>query len=80
VLDKLRITFQDRFLPIMRLRENAERLLGRPLTPEEDAYLAEELMHGRIGEQKFRLDKDFKEPIIEAMRAAKLSPSRSATT
>jgi hypothetical protein len=76
VLDKLRITFQDRFLPIMRLRENAERLLGRPLTPEEDAYLAEELMHGRIGEQKFRLDKDFKEPIIEMMRAAKLKPEQ----
>jgi hypothetical protein len=76
VLDHLRITFQDRFLPVMRLRENAERLLGRPLTPEEDAYLAEELMHGRIGEQKFRLDKDFKEPIIEMMRAAKLKPEQ----
>lgn len=73
LFDDLRRKFQDRFLFVRRAQEEGERAIGRPLTEAERPYLAEELYYGRVGEQKFRTDKDFKEPIVEAMNDAGLS-------
>ena len=72
-LDRARRLFQDRFIYVRRAQEEAEHVLGRPLNEDEDAYRAEELYYGRVGEQKFRVDKDFKEPIVEAMHNAGLT-------
>lgn len=72
-LDRARRVFQDRFIYVRRTQEEAERMLGRPVGEDEDVYRAEELFHGKVQEQKFRVDKDFKEPIVDAMHNAGLS-------
>lgn len=72
-MDRARRLFQDRFIYVRRIQEEAEQILGRPVGEDEDAYRAEELYYGKVGEQKFRTDKDFKEPIVEAMHNAGLT-------
>jgi hypothetical protein len=73
VLDYFRRIFVDRFLMARRVQEAAEQALGRPLTDAEKVYLAEEGYYGKVGEHKFRLEKDYFEPITKLMHDSGVS-------
>jgi hypothetical protein len=72
-VDLARIKLQDRMLRVKRLEKAAEIKLGRPLNDNERAYLAEEGMHSKIAEKQSRLHWDFKVPILDLMKAGKLT-------
>jgi N12 class adenine-specific DNA methylase len=73
LFDHARRVFQDRMLHVRRLQEAVEAAIGGPIPENADPYLQETLYHGRVGEQKFRIDKDYKEPIVKAMHDAGLT-------
>lgn len=72
-MDRWRVGFQDRFLPVLRTQQRMEALLGRPLTEQENAYLKQEGMSGRIGSKFQDLSGNISD-VIHGMAAAKVSP------
>lgn len=66
-MDRWRTALQDRYLPLLRTQQAVEQQLGRPLTEDENPYLAEELMSGRIGARMERLADDTVEPLLAAI-------------
>lgn len=59
---------QDKYLPLRRTQEAIIRArAGVPLDQNVDAYLAEELYHGRTGKRLDDFQNDTVEPLIEAI-------------
>lgn len=71
--DRWRTRLQDKMLPLLRTQQRIEQQLGRRLTEEENPYLGEELMTGRIGARMERLTEEMAAPLFEEMRAEKVS-------
>lgn len=71
-LDAWRTAMQDRMLPILRAQAAAERVAGRPLAEEEQPYLAEELMTGRVGAQLEKLEARYN-GLFEALDEEKIT-------
>lgn len=64
-IDTLRVKLQDKFLPLKRIQEAVQRARGVDRLPEGiDAYLAEELFHGKAGQQLDDFRADEVEPLI----------------
>lgn len=72
-LDKWRTRLQDRFLPLLRTQQRIELQSGRPLAESANAYLAEELMTGKVGARLQRLADDLVTPLLDRMKALGLS-------
>ncbi|MBT8152913.1 hypothetical protein KMP13_03220 [Epibacterium ulvae] len=70
-IDRARIIFQDRFLPVLRAQEAIERATGRPLPEGMQPYLAEETFSGKVGRHLFEVDEDFAKPIISLLADSK---------
>jgi len=71
--DKWRVGFQDRYLKVARMQAAIEQMLGRPLTEEENAYLAEELSSGRKGAKLEDLFERQIRPLVLAMHERGIS-------
>ncbi|MEQ1888043.1 MAG: LPD38 domain-containing protein [Alphaproteobacteria bacterium] len=72
--DGVRQKLQDKFIPLRRTQEAILRADGEPeLDLAVDAYLAEELSHGRIGSALRMLERDHIKPLITAMQAERLT-------
>jgi len=72
-LDRFRTAFQDRMLPVLRVQQAVEQILGRKLAERENPYLGEELLSGKTGARVERLYSDMVEPLFETMSAAGIS-------
>lgn len=70
-VDRARIIFQDRFLPILRAQEAVMRGTGQPLPLEQNAYIAETTFSGKVGRHLFEIDEDYTKPIIDLIAEAK---------
>lgn len=66
--DRWRTALQDRMLPLLRTQQRIEAALGRPLEEDENAYLGEELLTGKVGAQLERLSEELVNPLFEAMK------------
>jgi DNA-binding ferritin-like protein (Dps family) len=71
--DWWRVKLQDKVLPLRRRQELLEAARGEALSPGTDAYLAEELYHGRSGSRIEAFQQDVVQPLIEKMGRLKLS-------
>lgn len=66
--DRWRTAVQDRYLPLLRTQQRVEQQLGRPLTAEENPYLGEELLTGRVGAKLENLADNMVEPLFDQMQ------------
>lgn len=73
VTDPIRLRVQDRYLAIKRFQEGIEKQIGRPLDTPINVYQAIRLYTGRGGEKLVDLQSEHIEPLIEDMRARKVS-------
>lgn len=71
--DAWRTAAQDRMLPLLRTQQAAERVLGRSLREDENPYIGEELMSGRVGAQLERLADGMVGPLFEAMEQEEIT-------
>ncbi|MBX9607280.1 MAG: hypothetical protein K2Y51_13730 [Gammaproteobacteria bacterium] len=69
VFDWLVRNLQDKFRRV-KILQRAISQAGGTIDESRDAYLAEELFHGRVAEKLNDFTKDLVDPLIEAMRAA----------
>lgn len=58
---------QDKYLPLRRTQEAIEKARGAALDEGVNAYLAEELYHGRTGKRLDDFRNDTVEPLVEAI-------------
>lgn len=72
LFDRWRTGVQDRFLPLLRVQQAVEQQLGRPLSAQENPYVGEELMTGRIGSRLEKLTEDYVEPMMAMMHQLKV--------
>ncbi|MCB1460896.1 MAG: strawberry notch family protein [Nitratireductor sp.] len=72
-IDKWRVNFQDRFLPVLRVEEAIERFTGDQLPQGMKVYLAEEMYTGRVGSRLDRITRRYVEPIGYLMRESGLN-------
>jgi len=72
-IDNNRVRLQDRYLKVARMQVTIEQMLGRPLTEEENAYLAEELSSGRKGAKIEDLFERMVRPLVLAMHERGIS-------
>jgi hypothetical protein len=70
-VDRARVHIQDRFLPIMRAQDVIERVSGRPLPAEQNAYVMETTFSGKVGRHNFEIDEEFTKPIIQIIAKSK---------
>ncbi len=68
-VDGWRTGIQDRFLPLLRVQQQIEESLGRPLSDDENAYMREELSYGRKGAKFDDLAEDHVRPLFEDLHA-----------
>lgn len=66
-LDYLRMKFQDKFLPLLRVQEKLVRD-GWMMTEEANAYRAEELFSGKAGQRLEKFQKDMVGRLLENMK------------
>lgn len=71
-MDYLRTKFQDKFLPLKRTQEQLQAR-GWDKTESADAYLAEELSHGKIEQRLERFENEMVKPLTEAIAASNVS-------
>lgn len=71
--DVWRTRLQDRFLPLMRAQQRVEMQSGKPLPESQDAYLAEELMTGKVGSRLERLADGLVNPLFDTMKGLGLT-------
>ena len=55
----------DKYRPLQKVQQAIVEHTGQELLLAEDAYLAEELFHGRVGEQMRQIEDDMVKPISE---------------
>lgn len=67
-MTETRRQYQDKFINLKFIQEAIERVRGGPLDEGMDAYLSEELYHGRTGKQLDDFQQDTVEPLIGAIR------------
>ena len=72
LVDRRLREWQDRFIDVKRVRDEMKRAAGL-ITEGNDAYLAEELYHGRVSARVNKAARTHIEPLLEAMRDAKVS-------
>ncbi|WP_375188394.1 strawberry notch-like NTP hydrolase domain-containing protein, partial [Sphingobium yanoikuyae] len=72
-VDAWRTKLQDRFLPLLRTQQRIEMQSGKAIDESADAYLAEELMTGRVGAQLERLADEMVNPLFDRMKALGLT-------
>ena len=72
LFDRWRTAVQDRYLPLIRTVQKIEQQIGRPLSAEENPYIGEELMTGRIGSKIEKLTDNMVEPLFDAMHREKV--------
>lgn len=66
-VDKGRVNFQDRFLPVLRAQEAIMRQTGAKLDEQYNAYVAEETYSGKVGDHLSEIDEDYTKRIIAIM-------------
>lgn len=71
--DWIRTKMQDRFLPLLRAQQRIEMQTGKAISEKSDAYLAEELMTGKVGARLERLNGEMIAPLFDRMKALGLS-------
>ncbi|MFN3612943.1 MAG: LPD38 domain-containing protein [Rubrimonas sp.] len=69
--DRVRLLFQDHFLPFRRVQEAIERARGAALPEAQDAYLAEENYSSRAGWRIDRIGFDYTRPILDIIVGSK---------
>lgn len=69
---QFRIAAQDKMLRLLEVQEDI-KAAGGVVNELADAYRAENLMHGRVGERIEQVDRKLVKPFIEYMRKAKIS-------
>jgi hypothetical protein len=67
-VDVWRTRLQDRFLPLLRTQQRIEMQSGRPMPEGSDAYMAEELMTGKVGARLERLADELVNPLFDTMK------------
>jgi len=58
---------QDKFIDLLNVQRAIELQTGRPIDEDLDAYLAEELFHGRVKSRVDRFEKENIRPLIDAI-------------
>lgn len=71
LVDRVRVEFQDKFLPVLRAQQAIERATGKPLAAAADAYQAETTYSGRVGRRLFEIDNRFTKPILAQIAGSK---------
>lgn len=61
---------QDKFIDLLNVQRAIEQQTGRQLDEQIDAYLAEELFHGKVKSRIDRFDKDYIRPLIESIEGS----------
>ena len=64
---------QDKFKPLKRVQDAISSNSLDPVSEERDAYLAEELSHGKMAEDLRRFEKRHKKPLAKAIANASVS-------
>ena len=72
-VDRARQLLQDRYIRLRRVQSIIEAGRGSALLEAENAYRAEEGFTSKAGEKLFRLDRDFKKPLLQAIHDSKLT-------
>lgn len=71
---RARMELQDKMLAWRDVQNQVEGQIGRAIPDAQNVYRAETLMHGRVAERLDRIERDEVKPLLEAMKAAKVSP------
>lgn len=71
---KMRERVQDKLLSVRNVQQDIERIRGA-IEDAANVYRRENLMHGRVGDQRDKLQASHVKPLIEAMAEAKVSPA-----
>ncbi|MDK1039265.1 MAG: hypothetical protein QGD91_10185, partial [Actinomycetota bacterium] len=58
---------QDKFIDLLNVQKAIELQTGRPIDDDLDAYLAEELFHGKVKSRVDRFEKERIRPLIDAI-------------
>ena len=58
---------QDKFIDLLNVQKAIEQQTGRPLSEELNAYLTEELFHGRVKSRVDLFEKNYIRPLIDAI-------------
>lgn len=69
-LDRARVKFQDRFLPVLRAQQAIEAANGQALPQDQNAYITETTFSGKAGRHLFEIDEDYTKPIIDQIAAS----------
>ena len=67
--------YQDKYLSLLFVQQDIEAARGKPLDDVVNAYRNENLMHGRAGDRVEHLKSDHVDPLIKAMKEAKVDPT-----
>ena len=70
-IDRSRLNLQDRFLPLLRAQSAIEKATGRPLPPEQQAYLRETTFSGVVGNHLNEIKEEYTKPIVRLIAATK---------
>lgn len=71
---KMRERIQDKLLSVRNVQQDIEKIRGA-IQDAMNVYRRENLMHGRVGDQRDKLQDTHVKPLIEAMAEAKVSPA-----
>ena len=71
---KMRERIQDKLLSVRDAQKDIEQIRGA-IEDAANVYRRENLMHGRVGDQRDKLQDTHVKPLIEAMAEAKVSPA-----
>lgn len=70
-IDRSRLNLQDRFLPLLRAQRAIEKATGKPLPPEQQAYLRETTYSGKVGNHLNEIKEEYTKPIVRLIAATK---------
>lgn len=74
-LSAARANLQDKMLAWRDVQQQIASQVGEAIPDAQNVYRIENLMHGRVGEAIDRIERDQVQPLMDAMRAAKVDPA-----
>ena len=65
--DRFLRTFQDKFIGVKRLQEKIAEHRGVELRPEDNPYIMEQFMSGKVEEDYKKIDREYVKPLVQLM-------------
>jgi hypothetical protein len=70
-INKFIRTIQDKFKPLKTVQNIIEKS-GKKISDQENAYVAEELFHGKAEEDLRKMEQDYVQPLVDALMKSKV--------